>query len=95
MQALRKRTATDSNIKNLVAISESTVKRRLKDSNLLSRRHVKGPLLIAVHRRQRLRFARKHQSWTEEDWENVLKSPDDRDRVWKSPGERYSQCCES
>lgn len=108
MQALRKRNSSASSIKNLIAgvrgisISESTVIRRLRESNLSSRRPVKGPLLSAEHRLKRLRFAREHQSWTLEEWKNVLftdetrvalNSPDGRERVWRRPGERYSQCC--
>lgn len=61
MQVLRKHTSTASNFENIFAsvrdltISESSVKRRLKDSNFLSRKPVNGPLLTAEHLRQRLR----------------------------------------
>lgn len=81
-----------------INISERTVRRRLGEANLRSRRPATGPLLSAEHRRNRLTFARDHQYWTHEDWSHVLftdeprfclRGPDGRERVWRRPGERY------
>lgn len=61
-----------------------------------------GPLLTREHRRARLRFALDHRDWLVDDWKKVLftdetrvalNSPDGRERVWRRPGERYSQAC--
>ena len=32
----------------------------------------KKPLLTITHKRRRLDFAKKHNSWSKEDWERVL-----------------------
>ena len=81
-----------------INISERTVRRRLGEANLRSRRPATGPLLSAEHRRNCLTFARDHQYWTHEDWSHVLftdeprfclRGPDGRERVWRRPGERY------
>lgn len=85
-----------------VAVSSWTVRRRLKAANLTPKRPAKGPKLTPAHRAARLRFAREHVDWTEEQWSSVLFSDesrvclngsDRRRRVYRRPGERYSQCC--
>ena len=48
-------------------VSTSTVKRRLWDAGLLGRVAKKKPYL-----RLRLRWAKEHRHWTEEDWKKVL-----------------------
>lgn len=108
LQALRERTASAPALARRLAdvrgtfVSPDTVRRRLREQNLTSRVPATGPLLDAVHRRQRLEFARDHSDWDINDWQNVLftdesrftrYSPDGRQRVWRRPGERYSQCC--
>lgn len=82
-------------------VSEWTVRRRLREAQLHSRRPAKGPQLTRQHRQDRLRFARYHQDWNDEQWGTVLftdesrfsrRSPDGRERVWRRRGERYSRC---
>lgn len=105
--ALRNRKTTSTILQNeLVAarnrlVSTRTIRRRLNESGLASRRPAKKPLLTREHRIQRLRFARNHQGWTLDDWKMVLfsdetrislKSPDGRERVWRRPGERFASC---
>ena len=53
-------------------ISRWTVSRRLTQAGLYSRRAVRKPLMTAGHRKQRLLFARTYQSWTKQDWANVI-----------------------
>lgn len=84
-----------------VNVSERTVRRRLNEAGLASRRPAIGPELTREHRLNRMQFARDHQNWNENDWRRVLftdesrfclRSPDGRERVWRRGGERYAEC---
>lgn len=107
MTSLRNRflTAVDvrdrlQNVRGVV-VSTETVRRRLKQAGLASRRPVKSPQLTREHRVRRLAFAERHLNWTVEQWGSVLftdecriglYSSDDRIRVWRRPLERFTQC---
>lgn len=84
------------------AVSVSTVRRRLKERNIVARRPATGPKLTAAHRRARLQFARAHVNWTLDQWRAVLFSDetrvclfcnDRRKRVYRRQGERFAQAC--
>lgn len=107
LEVLRDRNSTAVQIQNRlrhsrqVEVSKWTIRRRLHESNLRSRKPATGPLLELRHRRARLDFAYQHIDWTFEQWASVLftdesrfalRSPDGRERVWRRPGERYSPC---
>lgn len=81
-----------------INVSERTIRRRMEEMNLRSRRPARGPELLRQHRAARLRFAREHVNWTHEQWAKVLftdecrialRAPDGRERVWRRRGERY------
>jgi hypothetical protein len=106
LQARRKRFVTAQHLRNdlqvttWTVISSRTVLRRLRESNLTPRRPATGPRLNSGHRMARLNFAREHRNWDRE-WHNVLfiddsrfclTNNDRRNRVFRRPGERYSQC---
>ena len=83
-----------------VAVNEITVRRRLKEYGLRSRRPATGPDLTRAHRVTRLQFARDHQNWGNEEWKNILfsdesryclKSPDGRQRIYRRTGERFDE----
>lgn len=108
MQALRDRTVTASALVQRLndvhnnRVSVYTVRRRLNEGGLRSRRPATGPLLTVEHRRQRLEFAREHADWGLEDWSAVLFTDesrftlyksDGRDRVWRRTGERFAEAC--
>ena len=85
-----------------VAVSEWTVRRRLKKANLTPKRPATGPKLTAGHRQVRLQFAQEHLNWSVEQWQSVLftdecrmclHGSDRRGRVYRRPGERFAQCC--
>lgn len=85
-----------------VAISDSTVRRRLREQNLRPRKPATGPRLTVAHRQARLQFARNHLNWTIQQWASILFSDesrmtlhgsDGRRNVIRRPGERHSQCC--
>lgn len=107
LYALRNRTATASETSfqirraRNVVISPDTVRRRLAEANLRPRVPATGPLLTKQHKRARLTFARAHQHWEQNDWENILFTDesrynvfasDGRIRVYRRPGERYAPC---
>lgn len=106
--AIRSRTATAPAIANQlqgnvgVRVSGQTVRRRLREGNLLSRRPVRVPALNANHRRGRLAYAREHLVWDRQLWSRVLFSDesrfglhmnDGRVRVWRRPGEQFREDC--
>ena len=85
-----------------VTISQWTVRRRLKESNMTPKTPAIGPKLTPAHRQARLRFALEHLNWTLEQWESVLFSDetriclygsDQRRKVYRRPGERFAECC--
>ena len=49
-------------------VSTSTVKRRFRDAGLLGRVAKKKPYPRLANKRKRLRWAKEHRHWTEEDW---------------------------
>lgn len=84
-----------------VEISDRTIRRRLVEGGLTSRRPATGPRLLARHRRTRLQFARLHVNWTLRQWSDVLftdesrfclRAPDGRERIWRRRNERYADC---
>lgn len=85
-----------------MAISDSTVRRRLLEHNLRPHKPATGPQLSTAHRQASLQFERNHLNWTIGQWESVLFSDesqmtlygsDGRRNVMRRPGERYTQCC--
>jgi hypothetical protein len=50
----------------------STVKRLLQDAGLLGRVAKKKPYLRLANKKKRLRWAKEHRQWTEEDCKKVL-----------------------
>ncbi|KAF2889900.1 hypothetical protein ILUMI_16273 [Ignelater luminosus] len=97
--AFRNKTVTGTMLKDELAIarnvmiSSRTVRRRLNEAGLSSRRSAKKPLLTREYIVARLRFVRNHQNWTVDEWNRVLfsdetrvnlKSSDGRERVWQS-----------
>ena len=88
--------------RNNPRISAPTVRRRLREANLNSRRPYVGAVLTPRHRRQRLAWARQHLCWTRHQWHQVLFTDesrfqldvsDGRIRVWRRRNERYADVC--
>ncbi|CAF4872595.1 unnamed protein product [Pieris macdunnoughi] len=80
-------------------ISEQTVRNRLLEANLRSRRPVRAVRLTIQHRQARRQFAQNHANWQLRHWRPVLFTDesrfrltrcDGRLRVYRRPGERYS-----
>ena len=77
-------------------VKPQTVRRALKESELLSAVKRKAPMLKREQRLACLKFARYHANWTVEDWKRVLWSDetkinrigsDGRTYIWKRKGE--------
>lgn len=83
-------------------VNEHTIRRRLKDADLTSRRPVQAPILSELNRANRLQWTRTRQRWSLQQWGRVLFSDesrfccsvaDGRQRIWRRKGERYAQVC--
>lgn len=83
-------------------ISAQTVRNRLREAGLRSRRPVVGPMLTQRHRTARLRWANARLYWNRIRWQNVIFSDesrfcvhrsDGRMRVYRRRNERYADCC--
>lgn len=83
-------------------ISAQTVRNRLHAADLHARRPVVRPPLTVRHRRDRLQFAQERAGWRLNDYRNILFTDeskfcldfhDGRRRVWRTQGERFSDCC--
>ena len=79
-------------------VSDQTIRNRLHDVNLRSRRAAVRIPLTRIHRRNRLAWAKRHVNWTRQQWARVIFSDesrftlsfnDGRVRVWRRPGERF------
>lgn len=83
-------------------LSDSTVRRILKSSNIQKWRAAKRPALTAAGAAKHLAWARAHQNWTVEDWKRVVwsdecsveKSGDPR-TIWvfRTPQEKWNHDC--
>ena len=80
-----------------VCISTQTIRNRLHDAGLRSRRPAIRVPLTRYHVQMRLAWARDHVIWTQNDWAQVLFTDesrfcvdftDRRARVWRMPNER-------
>ena len=85
-----------------VRISTQTIRNRLHDAGLRSRRPAIRVPLTRYHVQMRLAWARDHVTWTQNDWAPVqftdesrfcVDFTDRRARVWRMPNERFAPVC--
>lgn len=83
-------------------VASNTVRRRLAEQGLASRRPARGPVLTQRHRQARLQWAQARINWRGQQWGRViftdesrfcLHGADGRVRVWRRGGERYRDNC--
>ena len=55
-----------------MSASARTVRRRLSEDGLMSKRAAKKPLLSRKDIRDRLIFCKRYRDWTAEDWGKVI-----------------------
>lgn len=106
LQTLRNRRTTVPQMRNELEevrgrrTSHRTISRRLKEVGLKAYRTKKAPQLQRRHRVARLRFAREHEIWENDQWVNVLftdesrfciNSIDGRERLYRRRGEEDEQ----
>lgn len=78
--AIRRRSATARDQKNYLRaatgarVSDQTIRTRLREVDIRSRRPNKVPRLQQHHKVNRLRFAHEHRIWQLRHWRNVLVS---------------------
>ena len=85
-----------------VRISTQTIRNRLHDAGLRSRRPAIRVPLTQYHMQIRLAWAWDHVTWTQNDWAAVLFTnesrfcvdfTDRRARVWRMPNEHFAPVC--
>lgn len=72
-----------------VNVHVSTIKRRLKEQDLIGRRPSKKPLISKKNRKARIMFAKAHQNWTSIEWSKVLWSDESKFNLFSSDGIKY------
>ena len=104
LSCLRDRTASAQTLRaelrnaSNVDVSGQTIRNRLREAGLRSRRPAVRVPLTQNHRNHRMTWATLHRRWTLNQWSRVLftdesrftlRFNDGRIRVWRRPGERY------
>src|SRR3990167_1351000 len=72
-----------------ITVSPDTVKRSLKSFGYACRIKKKKPRLTEKHKKARLAFAKKYESWTSDDWKNVIWSDESKFNLLNSDGKEY------
>ncbi|RXN38377.1 transposase-like protein [Labeo rohita] len=90
---LRDRSATSAELAQEwqqagVSASARTVRPRLLEDGLVSRKAAKKPLLFKKNIRDRLIFCKKYGEWTAEDWGKVIFSDEASFRLFGASGKR-------
>ncbi len=100
-ESLRNRWLTSPVLKNVwenqtgMAVSVSTVKRRLCFAGLNGRIARRKPLLLPRHVAARLSWAKEHRDWTVEMWRKVVWSDESKFNIFQSDGRTYIRRRES
>lgn len=69
-------------------VSETTVRRRLREKSLYAHSPRKVPLLTKKHTAKRLQFANQHLNWPIEKWRNVLWTDESKIVLYGGTGSR-------
>jgi hypothetical protein len=72
-----------------IDVSRDTIARTLESFGYAARIKVKKPGLSVKQRKERLEWARKHSSWTSEDWRKVVWSDETKFVLVNSEGKEY------
>ena len=93
---------TARSIPGLRPISSRTVRNRLRGRHIRPQRPAIRPIVLPMHRADRLTWCRHHLRFRRQDWANILftdesrfhlDSSDCRSRVYRRVGERYAVPC--
>jgi transposase len=72
-----------------IQVSRKTVARALKSCGYACRIKKKKPRLTDKHKKARLAFAKKYESWTSDDWKKVIWSDESKFNLLNSDGKEY------
>jgi transposase len=72
-----------------IEVSPDTVGRALKSLGYACRIKKKKPKLTEKHKKARLAFAKKYESWTSEEWKKVIWSDESKFNLLNSDGKEY------
>lgn len=72
-----------------IKVSDMTVRRALQRQGLAAKEKVEKPKLTPKHVRDRLAFARRHQDWTDADWQTVIFSDETKINRFNSDGRSW------
>ena len=72
-----------------IEVSRFTVARALKSLGYACRIKKKKPKLTEKHKKARLAFAKKYESWTSDDWKKVIWSDESKFNLLNSDGKEY------
>lgn len=86
----------------IAEISVETVRRRLREKGIITRKPAKKPNLTVKMKQKRREWAQYHRNWSNLEWRNVIFSdeckimlfqPQGQQYVKRRSGERYSEKC--
>jgi len=72
-----------------VNVSRQTVSRAFKSFGFSCRIKKKKPKLTEKHKKTRLAWAKKHETWTSDDWRKVIWSDESKFNLLNSDGKEY------
>jgi transposase len=75
-----------------ISVSRQTVARALMERGLKSKEKKEKPFLRAKNVKERLKFAKVHEDWTEADWRQVIYSDETKINRFGSDGRVWSWC---
>ncbi len=84
------RVRKEATIHHNIDVSASTVRRAFKESGYVARVKRKKPFLTVEHRKKRLAWAKKHNTWTIDDWKKVIWSDESAFGLVEGEGREYN-----
>jgi len=71
-------------------VSAQVIRRRLKEAGLVCRVRKEKPFISPANKEKRRLWALAHESWTVEDWKNVIFSDESKFLLFKSDGRQWA-----
>lgn len=84
------RARKEASVHHNIDASESTVRRAFKESGFVARVKRKKPLMTANHKKKRLAWAKNHNTWTIDQWKNVIWSDETGFGLVSGEGREYN-----
>ena len=84
-EAVRKEALSSLKLK----VSRNTIARVLKDAGYAARVMKQKPLLTKKHKQKRLAWAKEHETWTIDEWKNVIWSDETAFMLVNGHGKEY------